>query len=170
MRKVNHLCLLSWLAFAAGPLAAQESGLLRVSDSAWDRWHADVTWRDAPVPVVHTLQSEDPGSSVWAEVGYVLAMETVFTGMSFLGSRPNRWGPAVTGAFDLFMAGAGVNGASHKEPGIQKTGHYAISAGFAAKSLYNLYWGRDHSSSAQFWTNLVGYNVLVFFGYFLDTL
>ncbi|MGI9627881.1 MAG: hypothetical protein ACR2QM_13675 [Longimicrobiales bacterium] len=109
-------------------------------------------------------------TSVWTEMGYVLAMETVFTGMSLLGSRQDDWGPVITGGGDLLIAVAGLENASRRESGVQRSGHYLISAGFAAKSLYNLRLGRDHSNNTQFWTNFVGYNVLVFIGYFLDTL
>lgn len=109
-------------------------------------------------------------SSIWQEMGYVLAMETVFIGMGFLGSRQNGWGPAVTGGFDLVMGVAGLGNASLKESGVQKTGHYLVSAGFAAKSLYNFHFGKEHSEKVRFWTNVIGYNVLVFAGYFLDTL
>ena len=116
------------------------------------------------------LTDVDSQSSVLEELGYVLAMETVFTGMSFLGSRQNGWGPAITGGFDLFLGVAGLENASLKESGAQKTGHYLISAGFAAKALYNFHFGKGHSKKAQWWTNIIGYNVLVFAGYFLDTL
>lgn len=113
---------------------------------------------------------EQSQTSIWTEVGYVLAMESVFTGMSLLGSRQDKWGPTITGAADLLFAVAGLENASLKAPGVQKIGHYWISAGFAAKALYNFRLGRDHSTNAQFWTNFIGYNVLVFAGYFLDTL
>lgn len=139
------IILLLLLGAIHGPLWAQDSSAQRTSD-------------------------ENSQTSVWTEMGYVLAMETVFTGMSLLGSRQNGWGPAITGGADLLIAGAGLENASGKDPGVQKTGHYLISVGFAAKSLYNFRLGRDHSSNAQFWTNLIGYNVLVFVGYFLDTL
>ena len=124
----------------------------------------------AQAPSAQQTSDENSQTSVWTETGYVLAMETVFTGMSLLGSRQNGWGPAITGGVDLFFAVAGLENGSRKESGVQKTGHYLISAGFAAKALYNFRLGRDHSSNAQFWTNFVGYNVLVFAGYFLDTL
>ncbi|MGD9487408.1 MAG: hypothetical protein AB7W47_05265 [Calditrichaceae bacterium] len=107
---------------------------------------------------------------VWKEIGYILAMETVFTGMSYLASRKNGDGHLITGGFDLFMGFAGLPNASLQKPGVKRTGYYIISAGFMAKSLYNFWYGRDHNTDARFLTNFIGFNVLVFTGYFLDTL
>ncbi len=117
-----------------------------------------------------TSTDNNSQTSLWEEMGYILAMETVFTGMSYLASRKNRYGPAIAGGFDLFMGLAGLPNASKQESGIQKTGHYLISAGFVAKSLFNFQFGKNHSKNARFLTNFIGFNVLVFTGYFLDTL
>ena len=124
----------------------------------------------APDLAAQETSDPEPPPSFWEEAGYVLAMETAFTGLSLLGSRENGWGPAITGGFDLVIAVAGLENASQKESGIQKTGHYLVAAGFVAKSLYNFHLGKDHSGGTRFWANLIGYNALVFFGYFLDTL
>ena len=109
-------------------------------------------------------------TSVLEEAGYVLAMESVFTGMSYLASQNNRWGPAIAGGFDLFIGVAGLQNASLQKTGVQKTGHYLITAGFIVKSLYNLRFGKRHSAKTKFWANFIGFNVLVFTGYYLDTL
>ena len=107
---------------------------------------------------------------MWAELGYVSAMEAFFLGMSYLGSRRNRWGPAIAGGVDLFIAMAGMVGAPHRASAIAIIGHYLISVGFVGKSLYNFWIGQGHRSGTRFWTNFVGFNILVFTGYFLDTL
>ena len=104
------------------------------------------------------------------ELGYILAMETTFTGLSYLASRGPAYGPAVTGGFDIFMGLAGLNNSLYKKTKAQKLGFYLLSAGFIAKALYNFRFGRNHSSNVQFWTNFISYNVLVFSGYFLDSL
>lgn len=119
---------------------------------------------------LNTSTENDNRTSIWVEMGYVLAMETVFTGMSYLSSRDQRYGPVIAGGFDLFMGLAGLPNASRKESAIQKTGYYLISAGFIAKSLYNFRFGESHSKKTRFLTNFIGFNVLVFTGYFLDTL
>ncbi|MBL7011115.1 MAG: hypothetical protein ISR82_07820 [Candidatus Marinimicrobia bacterium] len=108
--------------------------------------------------------------NVLEEMGYVFAMETVFTGMSYLSSREQWYGPAITGGFDLFMGLAGLENASIKELESQKIGHYIISSGFIAKSMYNFHYGKKHNKKTRFWTNFIGYNLLVFAGYYLDTL
>lgn len=119
-----------------------------------------------PLPTI----SEASQTSILVELGYISAMEAVFIGMSYLGSRRNRWGPAIAGGFDLFMGGAGLVAAPHRTSEIATIGHYLISVGFLGKSLYNFWIGQDHSTGTRFWTNFVGFNVLVFTGYFLDTL
>jgi hypothetical protein len=112
----------------------------------------------------------DRTTSFAAEAGYVLAMETAFTGLSLLGSRNETWGPSVTGSFDVLMAIAGLHSASRKESGPARTGQLLLAAGFAAKAAYGFHLGRNQNDRAQFWSHLVAYNTLVFVGYFLDTL
>lgn len=109
-------------------------------------------------------------TSFWVELGYVMAMETVFTGMSYLASREKSYGRTIAGGFDLFMGFAGISNASHQKLQIQKTGHYLIAAGFIAKSLYNFHFGKKHKTNTKFYTNFISFNVLVFTGYYLDTL
>tara|TARA_B100000315_G_C14595953_1_gene599325 strand:+ start:8235 stop:8624 length:390 start_codon:yes stop_codon:yes gene_type:complete len=109
-------------------------------------------------------------STVLEEMGYVLAMEIVFGGMSYLATQEQWYGPAITGGFDLFMGLAGLENAGIKESGTQSVGHYLISAGFVAKSIYNFKFSKKHSKKFRFWANFIGYNVLVFSGYYLDTL
>ena len=108
--------------------------------------------------------------SVLEELGYILAMETVFVGMSYLASRKQVYGPIATAGFDLFMGFAGLNNASYQEAGIHEVGHYLISAGFFAKSLYNFKLSKDQSQKTRFLINFTAYNILVFTGYFLDSL
>ena len=119
---------------------------------------------------ISTSSDKNSQTSLWVEMGYVLAMETVFTGMSYLASRKKGCGPAIAGGFDLFMGMAGLQNASKQKSGIQTIGHYSISAGFIVKSLYNFQFGKNHSTNTRFWTNFIGFNVLVFIGYYLDTL
>lgn len=120
--------------------------------------------------LVPSTASEASQTSIWVELGYVSAMEALFVGTSYLGSRRSRWGPAIAGGFDLFMAGAGLVAAPHRTSKIARIGHYLISVGFLGKSLYNFWGGQDHSTCTRFLTNFAGLNVLVFTGYFLDTL
>ncbi len=108
--------------------------------------------------------------SALEEAGYILAMETVFTGMSYLANQKKYYGHFLTGGFDAYMGFAGIKNAFHKESGIVRIGYFVLSAGFFAKSLYNFHFSKDNSGKTQFWTNFIGYNVLVFSGYFLDTL
>lgn len=117
-----------------------------------------------------TLTDNNFQTSIWEEMGYILAMETVFSGMSYLASQKKGYGPAIAGGFDLFMGLAGIQSASKQKSGIQTTGYYLISTGFITKSLYNFRFGKNHSTKARFLTNFIGFNVLVFTGYFLDTL
>ena len=109
-------------------------------------------------------------TSFIVEVGYVAAMETVFLGMSYLASRDAGSGPVIAGGFDLAMAIAGALNQPGDDLAIQRVGHYLISAGFLAKSIYNFRLGKDHSQGVRFWVNFIGFNTLVFTGYYLDTL
>ena len=60
-------------------------------------------------------------SSVKEEMEYVLAMEMVFGGMSYLATQDKFYGPVITECFALFMGLAGLENASLKELGIQST-------------------------------------------------
>lgn len=119
---------------------------------------------------VNSTTDADSKPSILVEIGYILAMETVFTGMSYLASRRKRTGPIIAGGFDLLMCLAGLPNASIQGSAVQKTGHYLITAGFFTKSLYNFHFGKEHSQKTRFITNFIGFNVLVFSGYYLDTL
>lgn len=109
-------------------------------------------------------------TSVLKEMGYILAMETAFSGMSYLASQENGYGPAIIGSFDIFMGLAGLKNALRQESGIRRTGYFLLSAGFIAKSLYNFRFSKNHSKNTRFGTNFIGFNVLVFTGYYLDSL
>lgn len=115
-----------------------------------------------------TTTNDDEKPSFWVEAGYVVAMETVFTGMSFLASRDDGRVRAVTGGFDAFMGVAGLGNAVVKKPRVQRVGHFLIATGFIAKAAYNFGLSRNHSRRQRFLTNYVGFNVLVFTGYYLD--
>ena len=54
-------------------------------------------------------------TSLTAELGYILAMETCFTGMSYLASRGTPYVRAIAGGFDLFMGTAGLGHAGHQK-------------------------------------------------------
>ncbi len=112
----------------------------------------------------------ESGSSTLEEIGYILAMETVFTGMSYLASREEGSGPAIAGGFDVLIGLAGIPNATIQDSNAKKAGYFLISAGFIAKSLYNFHYGENHDTKTRFLTNFIGFNVLVFTGYYLDTL
>ena len=109
-------------------------------------------------------------SSALEEAGYILAQQTAFTGLSVLANKENYYGHIIVGAFDLFFAYAGFQNGLHKDLQIQKIGYFLLSAGFAAKAAYTMHYGKDHSDKTRFWTNFAAYNVLVYSGYYLDTL
>lgn len=102
---------------------------------------------------------------LWAEIGYITAMQTTFTGLSYLASRKN---PALVGGIDLLMGVAGFANIPHKESKLQKAGYYFVSAGFLAKALYNFRFAKNHNKRVRFWTNFIGFNILVFTGYAVD--
>lgn len=104
------------------------------------------------------------------ELGYILAMETAFLGLSFLGSRDNKWGPPVVGGSDIFMALAGISTPETGPIDIQQLGYYAVSAGFLLKALYNFGGLGTPNEKQRFQVNFLSYNLLVFTGYYLDTL
>lgn len=109
-------------------------------------------------------------SSALEEAGYILAQQTAFAGLSYLANKENYYGHLIVAAFDLFFAYAGVQNGLHKDLQIQKIGYFLLSAGFAAKAAYTMHFGKDHSDKTRFWTNFAAYNVLVYSGYYLDTL
>ena len=108
--------------------------------------------------------------SLLKELGYVLAMETVVGALSYAASLDQWYGPVIAGGFDLFMGYGGYENASYKELEVQRIGYYLICAGFVAKSLYNFHFGKKHDRKVRFWANFIGNNLLIFSGYFLDTL
>ncbi|KAA3615752.1 MAG: hypothetical protein D8M58_16295 [Calditrichaeota bacterium] len=172
---MNKLLLLFLLLVVTCPLSAQtfdyphfEYSNKTVSHNYFDN---QKPFQLSFAPLKFNNQNKNnPETSIWVELGYITAMETVFTGMSYLASRDNDYGPAIAGGFDLFMGGAGIGNIAANESKLLKTGYILISAGFLTKSLYNFKLGKDHSQKKRFWTNFVGFNVLVFTGYFLDTL
>ncbi len=109
-------------------------------------------------------------SSIAEEAGYILAQQAAFTGLSALANKENVYGHLIVGAFDLFFTYAGIQNGLQKDQEIQKIGYYLLSAGFTAKAAYTMHFGKDHSNKKRFWTNFIAYNILVYTGYFLDTL
>ncbi len=108
-------------------------------------------------------------SSALEEAGYILAQQTAFTGLSYLANKENYYGHIIVGAFDLFFAYAAIENGLHKDLQLQKIGYFLLSAGFATKAAYNMHYGKDHSDKTRFWTNFIAYNVLVYSGYYLDS-
>jgi len=108
--------------------------------------------------------------SILEEAGYILAQQAAFGGLSYLATKENVYGHLIVGAFDIFFAVAGIQNGLHKELGVQQIGYYLLSSGFLAKAGYTLHFGKNQSDKKQFWVNYVAYNVLVYSGYFLDSL
>jgi len=67
---------------------------------------------------------DNSGTSFWVEMGYILAMKTAFTGMSYLSSSDWKYGPKITGSFDLFMGLAGIANATQKHSALKTTGYF----------------------------------------------
>jgi len=113
---------------------------------------------------------ENGKTSLLAELGYISAMQLTFGGLSYLASRDNKYGLLIAGGADVFMGLAGFQNALHQEETLQMAGYVALSAGFIAKSLFNFGVFGEHSQKTRFRVNFVGYNILVFSGYVLDSL
>ncbi len=109
-------------------------------------------------------------SSVLEEAGYILAQQAAFGGLSYLATKEKVYGHLIVGALDIFFAYAGVQNGLVKEMGAQQIGYYLLSTGFLAKAGYSIKFGKNHSDKKRFWVNYVAYNVLVYSGYFLDSL
>ena len=105
------------------------------------------------------------------EAGYILAMQTVFIGTSILSSKKKVYGHLLVSGFDLFMSVAGIKNASNKQLDTQRNGYYMLGLGFLSKSIYNAgLIDMNHSSKTKFWINYLCYNILVYSGYYLDSL
>lgn len=105
------------------------------------------------------------------EAGYILAMQTVFIGTSILSSKKKLYGHVLVSGFDLFMSLAGIKNASNKQLDIQRNGYYLLGLGFLSKSIYNTgLINLNHSSKTKFWINYISFNILVYSGYYLDSL
>ena len=105
------------------------------------------------------------------EAGYILAMQTVFIGTSILSSKKKVYGHLLVSGFDLFMSVAGIKNASNKQLDKQRNGYYMLGLGFLSKSIYNTgLIDMNHSSKTKFWINYLCYNILVYSGYYLDSL
>lgn len=109
-------------------------------------------------------------STMMEELGYISLQQVTFGGVSYLASQDKWYGKQFAGGFDAFMGVAGIQNAMVQEPGIHSIGYYFLSAGYFAKSFYNFKYAGDRSSKEVFWVNYLGYNLLVYFGYFLDSL
>ncbi|MBL7013030.1 MAG: hypothetical protein ISR83_01290 [Candidatus Marinimicrobia bacterium] len=109
-------------------------------------------------------------TSIMEELGYISLQQVTFGSVSYLASQDKWYGKQFAGGFDAFMSVAGVNNALVQESGIQSIGYYLLSAGFFAKSFYNFKYAGDRTSKEVFWVNYIGYNILVYFGYFLDSI
>lgn len=104
------------------------------------------------------------------ELGYITAMEVTFAGLSYLSSRDHWAGRTVTGGADVLMGVAGIGNAFAQDATLNQLGYFALSAGFFAKALYNFGVFGEYSTKERFNTNFIGYNILVFSGYYLDSL
>ena len=104
------------------------------------------------------------------EAGYILAMQTVFIGTSILSSKKKLYGHVLVSGFDLFMSVAGIKNASNKQLEIQRNGYYLLGLGFLSKSIYNTGLINLNHSKTKFWINYISFNILVYSGYYLDSL
>ncbi len=120
--------------------------------------------------IIFTSSSVMAQSTVVEEAGYILAQQAAFGGLSVLANKEKVKGHLIVGAFDVFFAYAGIQNGLHKELGSQQVGYFLLSTGFLAKSAYTMHFGKGHSNKKRFWVNYVAYNVLVYSGYFLDSL
>lgn len=109
-------------------------------------------------------------STLKEEAGYILAQQIAVTSLSYLANQEKVYGHLIVGALDFFFAFAGVQNGLIKEKKIQQFGYFLLSAGFAGKGAYTAHYGRSQSDKKRFWTNFVAFNVLMYTGYFLDTL
>ena len=122
-------------------------------------------------PLIVEKLNQTKEISLIQEAGYILAMQTVFLGTSILASKKKLYGYVLVSGLDLFMSIAGIKNASHKQLEIQRNGYYLLGLGFISKSVYNTgFIGLNHSSKTRFWINYISFNVLVFSGYYLDSL
>jgi len=109
-------------------------------------------------------------SNIAEETGYILAQQVAFTGLSILANKKNYYGHIIVGGIDLFFSYAGIQNGLYKDLQIQKTAYLLLSSGFVMKAAYTMHFGKNHTDNIRFWTNFIAYNVLVYSGYYLDTL
>ena len=109
-------------------------------------------------------------STVAEEAGYILAQQAAFIGLSVLANKEKVYGHLIVGALDIFFTYAGIQNGLHKELGSQQVGYFLLSTGFLAKATYTMHFGKGHTDKKRFWINFVAYNVLVYTGYYLDSL
>lgn len=134
------------------------------------KYHDLFTYKPFHKEALSKSMETNPKTSLWAEVGYVVAMETVFGGLSYYASHGNRTGAKVTGSVDLMIGTAGLGTLFSNESRLLKIGYLTISTGFFWKSYYNFRLSKSRNAADKFWTNFAGFNLLVFTGYYLDTL
>lgn len=122
------------------------------------------------VLLIYPSSSTFSQSSVIEEAGYILAQQAAFGGLSYLVTKEKVYGHLLVGAIDIFFVYAGIQNGLQKEINAQQIGYYLLSTGFLAKAGYATYFGKKHSYKKRFWVNYVAYNVLVYSGYFLDSI
>jgi len=118
---------------------------------------------------LQTTPDSGKTTSLWIEMGYILAIESALGGLSYLASLKSRWGRYTTGGFDLMMGVAGILG-SQDPANSDSFAYYLLISGFFVKAIYNFLPPDSYSPRDRFWTNLIGLNILIFSGYYLDSL
>ncbi len=158
-------------------LAAQSTDLIRtISKENMDLAKLQSFRRNTKQSVLHgfsqvnTSTMNESKISRVEESGYILLMEATFAGLGYLSSRENKYGPLTAGGFDLFMGSLGLMTATSRKMDAVTIGFYLLTAGYFAKSFYNLNKPMERDPNQRFWVNFTGYNLLVFSGYCLDSL
>ncbi len=120
--------------------------------------------------IVKSQENKQEETPLTHEIGYILAQQIAFGGLSYLASRKSGYGPYISGGFDVFIGGVGaLNLMSQIYPKLQ-IGYAAITLGFFAKTAYTFKWSISHTVKEKFWASYLAYNLLIYFGYYLDSL
>lgn len=158
------------MASLLGFLLVGEVSAQFIEENTFTAQLKEVSWPVQPLGITNISADSITTTPLIVELGYILAMETTFLGLSYLGSVDNKWGPPLVAGADIFMGLAGLRTTNPSPMDIQQLGYYAVSAGFLVKALYNFGLFGTSSDKQRFQVNFLSYNILVFTGYYLDTL
>ncbi len=164
------LAIMSSFAFTQCPNEPFPKNICLFDNSSFGNKQASLGYKISNRFLVDTKEIQKEETPLIYELSYIVAQQVAFGGLSYLASREQGYGPYISGGFDVFIGAAGALNIMGSPSLKLQLGYAALTAGFIAKSAYTFKFSSGHSINQKFWVSYIAYNVLIYFGYFLDSL